>query len=240
MSCPQPLPDSPAHRAETVVPQLSCDCLQRSTKVLSGVKALEMNVRFQVDAALLYIRTATTTWVQVLQCASCQRGNAEEILYISLSGVRAALRYLVAIFSSEGDQLTTHPPSPGCRFHVAQSPLTPQEMPIGDDCKPFSRRVSSAIGKSTLGGYDIDSDEQELLVRFIAIRLVRDMRDALSVLEGRIEEQNSAATWLAQPTGVLADNSALLQSLLRGVKELASSLQKSLCISSTAEIQRHF
>lgn len=230
---------SPERNAD--IPQLLCDCLKRCAVVLSGLKALEMDVQFQIDAALLHIRKATATWKQVLQCSCCTSGNPEEAVYMAISGVRAALRYLVAVFGNEIEKAADT--SSGSLYSdPSQSLPTPQEMSPQDDYLASSKYVSSAIGRSNLGGYDMDKEEQELVVKFIALRQVREMMDVLKMLEGRVNKQQTPLFWpdaaLTQQPAAWSDDLFHLQPLLQGVKEIAKSLQESLCNSSTAELQR--
>lgn len=224
------------------IPQLLCDCLKRCAVVLSGLKALEMDVQFQIDAALLHIRKATATWKHVLQCNCCERGNPEEAVYMAISGVRAALHYLVAVFGNEIEKATDT--SSGSLYSDPSQILpTPQEMPPQEDYLASSKHVSSAIGRSNLGGYDMDGEEQELVAKFIALRLVREMTDVLRMLGERVNKQRTPLFWpdaaLTQQPAAWSDDLFHLQPLLQGVKETAKSLQESLCNSSTAELHRY-
>jgi hypothetical protein len=83
--------------------RVSCNCLQWSAQLLSSLKilALDLSATHPTDVVLMQTRNASDAWKQMLQRISCHENSAEEVMYLSISGIRIALRNLEVLFSQQ-------------------------------------------------------------------------------------------------------------------------------------------
>lgn len=80
---------------------LPCNCSQWFAKILASLKALmrEEPSLQRMESVLVCTQGTIDVWKRLLQYGQCRANNAEEVLYLSISGVRIAMHNLDTNFS---------------------------------------------------------------------------------------------------------------------------------------------
>lgn len=96
----------------------TCDCLQQLAAQLVNLKGYcrQREEVIQADMALLYIRAAVSTWQQHFQCPLCEHTPDNDILVLSIIGIRTILPIIERVSNC------TRPEEGHVLFSVKSSP----------------------------------------------------------------------------------------------------------------------
>ena len=142
----------------------TCNCLEQHFELLCHLRNLEKKrSALSVDAILLSVQQALTTWRSLIDCRVCPHDDDHAVSLLSIMSMRSILRRLQSLCSSNRD-----------RSSSSSNPSTPVQQ-------------TAAFKKVTLGTYEATQIEQDLVTDLLINQAFGKLRFALLSLKQKIE-----------------------------------------------------